>query len=91
MTMSAEEADKKLADLQKVDYERIGERMYVEFVFVANKQPIPVYAALVKKAAATGRDLILECWDVECAKAALAVSRARTSSSTALPPTTTRL
>ena len=73
--MSAEEADKKLADLQKVDYERIGERMYVEFVFVANKQSDPaVYAELVKKAAATGRDLILECWDVECAKAALAVA-----------------
>lgn len=73
--MSAEEADKKLADLQKVDYERIGERMYVEFVFVANKQSDPaVYAELVKKAAATGRDLILECWDVECAKAALEVA-----------------
>ena len=73
--MSAEEADKKLSELQKVDYERIGERMYVEFVFVANKQSDPaVYAELVKKAAATGRDLILECWDVECAKAALAVA-----------------
>ena len=73
--LSAEEADKKLADLQKVDYERIGERMFVEFVFVANTQSDPaVYAELVKKAAATGRDLILECWDVECAKAALAVA-----------------
>ena len=50
--------------------------MYVEFVFVANKQSRSreVYAELVKKAAATGRDLILECWDVECAKAALAVA-----------------
>ena len=74
-SLSAEEVDKKLADLQKVDYERIGERMYVEFVFVANTQSDPaVYAELVKKAAATGRDLILECWDVECAKAALAVA-----------------
>ncbi len=67
--------DQKLADLQKVDYERIGERMYVEFVFVSNNQADPaVYAELVKKAAATGRALILECWDVECAKAALAVA-----------------
>ena len=33
---SEEKVDKKLADLQKVDYERIGERMYVEFVYVAN-------------------------------------------------------
>ena len=67
--------DAKLADLAKVDYERIGERMYVEFVFVSNNQSDPaVYANLVKKAAATGRDLILECWDVECAKAALEVA-----------------
>ena len=66
--------DAKLADMAKVDYERIGERMYVEFVQVANTQNDPaVYANLVKKAAATGRSLILECWDVECAKAALAV------------------
>ncbi len=67
--------DAKLADMAKIDYERIGERMYVEFVQVANTQSDPaVYAALVQKAAATGRSLILECWDVECAKAALAVA-----------------
>ena len=73
--MSDEEVDKKLADLQKVDYERIGERMYVEFVYVANNGTDPAaYAALVQKAAATGRSLVLACWDVECAKAALAVA-----------------
>ena len=73
--MSAEEVDAKLAAMQKVDYERIGERMYVEFVFVANKgNDAAAYAELVKKAAATGRALVLECWDVECAKAALAVA-----------------
>ena len=72
--MSAEEVDAKIADMAKVDYERIGERMYVEFLFVSNNQNDPaVYAELVKKAAATGRSLVLECWDVECAKAALAV------------------
>ena len=66
--------DAKLEALQKIDYERIGERMYVEFVQVANTQNDPaVYANLVKKAAATGRSLVLECWDVECAKAALEV------------------
>ena len=74
-TDCAEKADEKIAELMKVDYERIGERMYVEFIHVANKQNDPaVYAELVKKAAATGRGLILECWDVECAKAALAVA-----------------
>ena len=66
--------DAKLAAATVVDYERIGERMYVEFIQVANNQADPaVYAALVKKAAAVGRPLILECWDVECAKAALEV------------------
>jgi len=67
--------DAKLAEVAKIDYERIGERMYVEFIQVANNQADPaVYAALVQKAAATGRALVLECWDVECAKAALAVA-----------------
>ena len=67
--------DAKLADMAKVDYERIGERMYVEMVFAANKQADPaVYAELVKKAVATGRTVVLECWDVECAKAALEVA-----------------
>ena len=74
-TDCAADAEAKLAEVVKVDYERIGERMYVESIFVANKQSDPaVYADLVKKAAATGRTLILECWDVECAKAALAVA-----------------
>ena len=52
--------DAKLAELQKVDYDRIGERMYVE---------------MVKKAAATGRTLVLGCTDVEVAKAALEVCK----------------
>ena len=67
--------DAKLADVAKVDYERIGERMYVEFIFCANKgTDAAAYTKLVEKAAATGRSLVLECWDVECAKAALAVA-----------------
>ena len=74
--MTEAEVDKKLADMAKVDYERIGERMYVETVFVRNEgTDAAAYAALAQKAAATGRDLILECWDVECAKAALAVCK----------------
>ncbi len=74
-TMTADEVDAKLAAVAKVDYERIGERMYVEMIFVANKgTDAAAYAELVKKAAATGRDLVLECWDVECAKAALAAA-----------------
>ena len=72
-TMDAATVDAKLADMAKVDYERIGERMYVEMVFVANKgNDAAAYADLAKKAAATGRTVILECWDAACAEAALA-------------------
>ena len=68
--------DAKLAEMAKVDYERIGERMYVETIFVRNAgNDAAAYTKLVEKAAATGRDLILECWDVDCAKAALAVCK----------------
>ena len=74
--MTEEEVDKKLADIAKIDYERIGERMYGGTIFVRNAgTDAAAYTALVEKAAATGRDLILECWDVECAKAALAVCK----------------
>ena len=64
--------DAKLADLQKVDYERIGEREFVEFVRVALCEDSKVpYVDLVKKAMATGRTLILDCPCPETAKAAL--------------------
>ena len=72
-TMDDATVDAKLAEMTKVDYERIGERMYVEMVFVANKDTdAAAYAALAAKAAATGRTVILECWDAACAEAALA-------------------
>ena len=49
-------ADQKLADIQKVDYERIGEREYIEFVMVrCEKDSADKWEDLVKKAAATGR------------------------------------
>ncbi len=74
-TMDAAAVDAALADMAKVDYERIGERMYVEMVFVANKgNDAAAYAALTEKAVATGRTVVLECWDAACAKAALAVA-----------------
>ena len=69
--------DAKIAELQKVDYERIGERMHVEMVYVnyqdgADKDR---YVEMVKKAAATGKTLILGCKDAEVAKAALEVCK----------------
>ncbi len=86
--MDEAQVDAILAGMAKVDYQRIGERMYVELVFVANKgSDAERYAALVKKAAATGRDLVLECWDVSCARAALAVAGGNVILSGAAPDT----
>ncbi len=66
----------RLADITKVDYERIGERMFVEMIYV-NYSPEGTtdYVELVKKAAATGRVLVLGCKDAEVAKAALEVCK----------------
>ena len=69
--------DAKLAEIPKVDYERIGERMFAELVYVnyaadTNKDR---YVEIVKKAAALNRTLILGCKDVELAKAALEVCK----------------
>ena len=74
--MDEAKVDEKLADLQKVDYERIGEREYVEFVLVhCSKDSAGKWEDLVKKAMATNRTLILDCECVECAKKALALCK----------------
>lgn len=67
----------KLAEIPKVDYERIGERMYTELVYVncGEGADAAKYTELVKKAAGLGRTLILGCKDVEIAKAALEVCK----------------
>lgn len=75
--MDDAEIDQKIADIKKVDYERIGEREYVEFLFLnyagngADK-----YVALVNKAMAADRALVLNCAEAEVAKAALEVCKA---------------
>ncbi|MBQ7371025.1 MAG: acetyl-CoA decarbonylase/synthase complex subunit gamma [Blautia sp.] len=67
----------KLAEIPKVDYERIGERMYTELVYVncGASADAAAYTALVEKAAGLGRTLILGVTDPEIAKAALAVCK----------------
>ncbi len=66
--------DAVIASIPAVDYERISERMYVEMVFVNhdNSKSADEYVALVNKAKALERPLILGCTDVEAAKAAVA-------------------
>ena len=74
--MDESEDEAKLEKLQKIDYERIGEREYVEFVLVhCTKDAGGKWEALVKKAAATGRTLILDCECKECAEKALAICK----------------
>lgn len=68
--------DAKIAAIPKVDYERIGERMFVEMVYVNYSTDGAVdYVELVKKAAGLNRTLVLGCTDAEVAKAALAVCK----------------
>ena len=74
--MDDAEVDKKLADMKKLDYERIGEREYVEFVLVhCGKDSSGKWEDLVKKAMATERTLILDCECAECAQKALALCK----------------
>ncbi len=75
--MSGDDVDTKLADMAKVDYERIGERMYVEFVYVkSHGSDADATVELVRKAMATGRALVLDIKDVDVAKAAVEVCKA---------------
>ena len=68
------EADKKLAEAAKVDYERIGEREYVEFVYIEADAGADAVAALAKKVLDSGRYPIVETADAAVAAAAVAVS-----------------
>lgn len=73
--MDDAEIDAKLAAIPAVDYERIGERMFVEMVYVnyCAESGKDKYLELVKKAAGLGRVLILGCTDADVAKEAVAL------------------
>jgi len=69
--MDEAKQDEIIKNIPAVDYERISERMYVEMVFVAhsNDKTPADFAALVSKAKALGRPMILASTDVEAMKA----------------------
>ncbi len=69
--MDEAKQDAVLAAIPAVDYERISERMYVEMVYVrhSSDKSAADYAALVTKAKALGRPMVLSCTDVEAMKA----------------------
>ncbi|MFV0528587.1 MAG: acetyl-CoA decarbonylase/synthase complex subunit gamma [Lachnospiraceae bacterium] len=70
--------DAKLAEIPKVDYERIGERMYTELIYVncGAGATAERYLSIVEKAAALGRTLVLGVTDLEIAKQALELTKA---------------
>ncbi len=74
-----ENMDAKLEELKKVDYERIGERMHVEMLYLTycGSCDAAGYAAFVKKVMeeAPDKTLVLDCTNVEAAKAALDVCK----------------
>ncbi len=67
-------ADKKLAEAAKIDYERIGEREYVEFVYIEADAAADAVVALVKKVLDSGRYPIVETSDADVAAAVVAVT-----------------
>ncbi len=64
--------DAKLAEMKTVDYERIGEREYVEFLLVHDGGDGARLAELCKKAVAAERAVIIDTDSVDNAKLALA-------------------
>ena len=64
--------DEKFAEISKVDYERIGEHMYVEALNLVFEDK-DSFVELVKKAAEKERLLILDVKDVDAAEEALKI------------------
>ena len=73
VTVTPETFDEKWEQVKGIDYDRIGERMYVEALALEYTGDADAYAALAEKAKATGRALILDCDDAAAARKALEV------------------
>ena len=68
--------DDKYAEIEKVSYDRIGEHMHTEVVNLVYENDKDAYVELVKKASDKGLVLVLDCKDVDAAKAALDICAA---------------
>jgi len=80
--------DEKIKEIEKVDYDRLGERMYVELLNLRYNKPdgnatdTASYIELVKKSSGHNRIIILECDDITVAKAALEAYASKQASET---------
>ncbi len=72
VSAAADTFDEEFAEIEKIDYERIGERMYVEAINLEYTDK-DSYVQLVEKAVGKGRLLILDVKDAEAAEAALEI------------------
>ena len=74
--MEDAQIDARLREALSIDFERIGERERIEFLFLDDAGAgEAAYVSLVKRAMGAGRALILNCADPEIARAALAVCK----------------
>jgi acetyl-CoA decarbonylase/synthase complex subunit gamma len=71
----SENIDTKLDGIKNIDYERIGERMYVEVVNIEFSGNTEAYLTAVRKALVANRVIILDVQDTIVAQAALEIAR----------------
>ena len=71
-SMDAATVAQRLTQMQAIDYDRIGQRMFVEAVCVRDLESSPqAYDSLVEKTLSTGRAVLLHTQNPACAEAAL--------------------
>ncbi len=70
------DVDAVMAEVNKVDYDRIGEQMHAEMVYVEYTGDAAACAEAVKKVTGIGKTIVLACKDEEAAKAALEICKA---------------
>jgi len=75
VSVNAENVDAKLGQLKKIDYERIGERMYIEAINIEYTGNADAYLEAVKKTLGAKRTLILDVKDSAVARAALEIAK----------------
>jgi acetyl-CoA decarbonylase/synthase complex subunit gamma len=71
------DADEAIPEILKIDYERIGERMYAELINIEYDGDKDAFLNAVKKSAATGRTLILDVSDAAVAREALELTKGK--------------
>ncbi len=78
VTLSDKNSEASLENAKKVDYERIGEREYVEFINVVWKSDAAdAWEETVSAAMQTGRQLMIDCPCPSCARKALELTRGK--------------